>query len=131
VKFLIIDDSPAIRGLIKQVLKGPQSEFVECTDGSETVAAYRRHQPDWVLMDINMPGVDGLSATRQLLVHFPAARVAIVTGLTEQSLRTASLGAGARDFVLKENLLPLRSIVGFESVLPDPTTPNASALPHA
>ena len=92
-----------------------QAEFVECSDGREAADAYREHQPDWVLMDIQMPEVDGLTATRQLTSAFSEARVLIVTQFEGQHLRAAAHRAGARGYVLKENLLQARELIEAET----------------
>ncbi len=115
VKILLVDDNVKVRQLTKILLSGMHAEFVECADGREALAAYGRHQPDWVLMDIQMPGLDGLAATRELTGAFPRARVLIVTQFEGQHLRAAARQAGARGYVLKENLLQAREFIEAET----------------
>ena len=82
--------------------------------GSEAVAAYAAQQfnsGDRVLMDLHMPGVDGLEATRRLCAAFPDAQVIIVTQYGDSHLREAATQAGACGYVLKENLLELRRLL--------------------
>ena len=114
MKILLVEDNAKVRELTKSLFSGMQAEFVECADGREALAAYREHQPDWVLMDLQMPEVDGLTATRELSGAFPQARVLIVTEFEGEHLRTAARRAGARGYVLKENLLQARELIEAE-----------------
>ena len=119
---LIVDNEPAIRRLIAAVLAPLAAGIVECADGLDAVAAYKAHRPDVVLMDIAMGGLDGLAATRAILAVDPGARVVIVTTFDGRDLRAAAAAAGAIGYVLKENLLPLASIVeGLRAPREDPT----------
>lgn len=108
MKLLIVEDSAEMRRLIRRVLAGLVSEISECEDGSEALASFARHEPDWVLMDIGMKGMDGLTATRRLLARWPQARIVIVTSHDDDLLREQARQAGAVGYVLKENLLALR-----------------------
>jgi DNA-binding NarL/FixJ family response regulator len=100
-----------VRGLIKRVVSGIATEIVECADGGEALAAYSRSQPDWVLMDIEMERVDGITAMRQITAAFPEARVIIVTNHNHEQHRKAAVEGGARGYVLKENLLDLKRLL--------------------
>jgi len=111
MRILIVDDHPEIRLLIKSVIEDLTDETFECADGSEAVAVYRENRPDWVIMDIKMPKIDGILATRQLKAAFPAARVIIVTDYNDRRLRKAALSAGAGEYVIKDELLRLREIL--------------------
>ena len=79
--------------MAKQFLR---RRLVECADGGEALAAYDRWQPDWVLMDIELGGMDGITATRQIIEAFPEARVIIVTNHNDEPLRVAAREALAR-----------------------------------
>lgn len=114
MKVLIVDDSPAMRRLIKRLVLAPADDCFECTDGAEALAAYEAHQldaGDWVLMDVEMARMDGLTATRELRAAHPEARVVIVTKHNDEALRAAAFNSGACGFVPKENLLELRALV--------------------
>ena len=67
MKLLIVENNQDMRRLIVQIVRKLSDAIFECEDGSEALAAYREHQPDWVLMDIEMPLIDGISATRQII----------------------------------------------------------------
>jgi CheY-like chemotaxis protein len=108
---LIVEDNATFRKLIRQALSDAASSFVECTDGAGAVEAYATHRPDLVLMDIRMPRLDGLTATRLLKKQFPEARVLMLTDYDDDDLRTAAKEAGACGYALKQNLTLLESIV--------------------
>jgi len=108
---LIVDDNPRFRELIRTVLAGLADDVNECSDGDEAVAAYRANRPDWVLMDLQMARVGGLEAVRRLLAADPTARVLVVTDYDDAHWRAAAIAAGARGYVLKENLLEVRRLL--------------------
>jgi DNA-binding NarL/FixJ family response regulator len=115
IRVLIVDDSQPMRELIKMTLAGVAEVVGECTDGAEALAEYRRLRPDWVLMDIGMKGVDGIAATRQIMAAYPQARILIVTDHNDAELRQAAYEAGARQYVVKENLLYILEILAKEN----------------
>ena len=100
-----------MRALIKKLLRDVAEEVRECHDGSEVLAAYREFGPDWVLMDIKMPTVDGIAATRLIKAAFPEANILIVTDYDDPELRDAAHAAGARGYLTKEKLLDLRDMI--------------------
>jgi DNA-binding NarL/FixJ family response regulator len=108
---LIVDDNPQFRELIRTVLAGLVDDVNECADGDEVVAAYKARRPDWVLMDLQMARVGGLEAIRRLLAADPTARVLVVTDYDDVHWRAAALEAGARGYVLKDNLLDVRRLL--------------------
>ena len=108
---LIVDDSQPMRELIKMTLAGVAEIVGECADGSEALAAYERLHPDWILMDIEMKNVDGITATRQIIAAYPEARIMIVTDYNDDILRRAAFDAGASQYVVKENLLDILEIL--------------------
>jgi CheY-like chemotaxis protein len=111
LNLLIVDDDQQMRSLIRSIVADLADSITECGDGSQAQACYAAHHPDWVLMDLMMPQVNGLAATRQILLGDPAARIVIVTGHESQSLREAAHNAGACAYVSKDNLLDLREIL--------------------
>ena len=108
---LIVEDNPEMRRLLCGLLADIVEAIFECEDGAEAPAAYEAHRPDWVLMDIKMHDADGIEATRQITRTWPAANVAMVTDYDDTQLREAAQLAGAKEYVLKENLLEIRKIL--------------------
>ena len=108
---LIVEDNEQMRRTIKSCVEDLATEIYECADGAEALAAFESSRADWVFMDIEMPQMDGISATRQIKNLFPAARVIIVSNYDDPDLRAAAHQAGACDYVVKENLLNLRRIL--------------------
>ena len=121
-KFLIVDDHAAFRQTIRAFL--PAGTVTECADGRDVLACYAAERPDWVLMDIEMAGLDGLSATRQLKQKFPEARVIIVSNHREEEFRGAARELGSCGFVNKDHLEELRGIIEVASEHSLPTQPN-------
>lgn len=112
VTILIVDDNAEVRRMIRMVIEGIVDEIHECSNGAEALNAYVCFHPDWVLMDIEMPDVDGLTACRAITRVWPDAKVCIVSQYNDDELRAAALNASACGYVLKDNLLDLRGILG-------------------
>jgi CheY-like chemotaxis protein len=108
---LIVEDNPTIRRLIRRAISDFADNIFECEDGADALAAYTEHSPDAVLMDVRMPRMDGLSATRQLLQHHPNARIVILTDYNDDALRSAAREAGACAYALKNNLTELDTVL--------------------
>jgi CheY-like chemotaxis protein len=104
MKVLLADDNPAMRQVIRRILHGLATEVRECDNGAEACALYAAHHPDWALMDVEMPEVNGLVATARIRADFPEARILIVTNYDDASPRAAAARAGACGYVLKDNL---------------------------
>src|SRR5581483_4077938 len=111
MKALIVDDHPSIRRIIRTLLSDLITTFYECSDGIEALSTYDRYRPEWVLMDIKMNEMDGLTAANQIHVGYPDSKIVIVTNYDDENLRKAANQAGACAYVLKENLLELRAII--------------------
>jgi DNA-binding NarL/FixJ family response regulator len=111
MKIMIVDDSERMRQMIRTFIADISSDIVECEDGSEALEAYRKHRPDFVLMDLKMARMDGLAATSQILESFPQTRIVIVSQWDDAPFREAARLAGAETIVSKSDLLPLRSIL--------------------
>lgn len=108
-KFLVVDDHGGFRQTLRAFL--PEGVVTECGNGSEALACYERERPDWVLMDIEMPGMDGLTVTRKLKQRFPQARVIIVTNHPDDDLRAEAVKVGACGFLPKESLSDLPALL--------------------
>ena len=96
---MIVDDNLDLRRVMRRMISSIATKIVECEDDNEALAAYSRTPPDWVLMDIGMNGMDGITAA------YPDARVIIVTNHNHDQYRQVTSDCGACSYVLKENLL--------------------------
>ena len=103
IRLLICDDSDEARRLVRTVLADhPEIEIVgEATNGNEAVELAAEHEPDAVLMDIGMPELDGIEATRQIRGARPETRVIAFTGFEDEESVQSMLQAGATSFVVK------------------------------
>ena len=110
---LIVEDNAGMRRMIKSLVAGLADAIYEC-DGVDAFNLYEAHHPDWVLMDIEMEPVDGLTATRQIKAAFPDAKVMMITNFGDAQMREAARLAGASEYVTKENLLEVRRILASE-----------------
>jgi DNA-binding NarL/FixJ family response regulator len=108
---LLIEDHEPMRWMLRLLLSDLAAPIHECGNGAEACAWYAAARPDWVLMDIALPGQDGIAATQQLIAANPDARVVIVTDYDDAEMRQAAAAAGACGYVLKENLLDLLQIL--------------------
>jgi CheY-like chemotaxis protein len=108
---LIVEDNPTVRKLIRRAVADVADTIAECSDGADSLAAYEAHRPDVVLMDVRMPGMDGLTATRLLVRHHPAAKVVILTDYSDDEVRQAAREAGACAYALKNNLTELDDVL--------------------
>src|SRR5215470_17985253 len=107
MKVLIAEDNPSMRRMIRRAVAGVADEISECNDGAAACSLYGELRPDWVLMDIELGQVNGITATRRIKAEYPEARVVIVTSYDDEQLRGAAKVAGACGYVLKEDLLAL------------------------
>lgn len=119
---LIVEDNPSVRRLLRRLAGETAHVFWECCDGDDALAAYQQHRPDVVLMDIRMPRMDGLTATRQIVAEYPEARVVIVSDYEDDELKSAASDAGASSYLAKQNLTALVQLLGEIGVASRPET---------
>ena len=98
---LIVDDSAFMRMRCVATLKDIGHGTLEAGDGQQAIDIYKQSKPQAVLLDITMPGVDGLTALREILAFDPSAKIAMVTAMGQQAIVMEAIKAGARDFVVK------------------------------
>lgn len=111
MNIMIVDDNAKMRKTIRCIAATGEDTVFECENGAEAVLAFEEHHPDVVLMDINMPVMDGITATRKIMDEHPMARVVMVSDTTEPSFRSAAKHAGACGYVSKENLFELSELM--------------------
>ncbi|MDN3494476.1 response regulator transcription factor [Planococcus sp. APC 4015] len=104
IRILTVDDQPLIRMGFRLVLEAESDLEVigEASDGEQAVAQAVSLQPDVVLMDVRMPVLDGIEATRRILAELPRTRVLVLTTFDLDEYAFAALHAGASGFLLKD-----------------------------
>ena len=104
IRLLLADDQPLMRAGFRMILEETDDIDIvgEARDGTEAVRLARELSPDVTLMDVRMPGVDGIEATRQIVARNAAARVLILTTFDLDEYAFSALRAGASGFVLKD-----------------------------
>lgn len=107
VNIMIVDDNSRMRAMVRALVEPLGARIHEFSDGDEAVKGYDELAPDWVLMDLAMQRMDGISATTRIRDRHPGARVLIVTEHADQDLQAAAARAGATGYVLKENLFEI------------------------
>ena len=129
IRVLVVDDHPVLRsGLVQLVSGADDMEVVgSAADGAEALTETRRTSPDVVLMDLQMPGVDGVAATRSILAETTGTQVLVLTSFSDGERIVAALDAGAVGYLLKDAdpddvLDGIRSVNRGES----PITPRAA-----
>jgi DNA-binding NarL/FixJ family response regulator len=104
ITVLIVDDHEVVReGLRLSLSRSGHIRVVgEAADGASAVALAERRRPDVVIMDVRMPGMDGLEATKEISEKVPGTAVLIFTAYSERSLLSRGLESGAKGYILKE-----------------------------
>ena len=98
---LVVDNEPKICHILQEFLQSHGFSVITADSGASAIEAVRRSSPSVVLLDIAMPGMDGLTALQQIKHLRPATTVIMVTGLEEEQLMNRALSLGAYDYVLK------------------------------
>lgn len=123
IRVLIADDHPVFRYGMRAMLGAePDTELIgEATSGEEVIALATELQPDVILMDINMPDVNGIEATRRILEVIPQAGILTLTMFEDDDSVVAAMRAGARGYILKgadgkETLRAIRAVASGEGI---------------
>ena len=124
-KLLIVDDSALMRATIVRCCTQADDLVIEAANGAEAIERFADHRPDWIIMDVQMPGMDGFSATRAIVQGCTEARVIILTQHNSPDYREEARAAGACAFVSKDDLSRLNAILrckAFQAVSSSQTT---------
>lgn len=107
LRLLLVDDHQILRQVLELALDAEPDLLVvgASPDAESALADVGTLRPDVVLMDLDLPGMDGIEATRRMTLHHPRVRVVVLTGACTRGLVTAALEAGARGYLLKEEPL--------------------------
>lgn len=108
---MIVEDNAAMRREIRGIAAGKRDTIVECSNGREAVNRFAAVHPDLILMDISMPVLDGIQATRAIHGLDPAVRIVMVSESDSASFRRVAQEAGASGFVTKNDLFELKSVI--------------------
>jgi DNA-binding NarL/FixJ family response regulator len=124
VRVLLVDDDDLMRAGLRAVLRSDSSVEVvgEAATGRAAVSAARAQRPDVVLMDVRMPDLDGIAATREVLAVSPDIKIVILTTFEQDDYIFGALSAGASGFLLKrtspeELLAAIHAVAGGDSLL--------------
>ena len=122
---LVVDDDPTVSDVVRRYLERAGYAVTLSADGHDALAAYERNRPDLVVLDLMLPGLDGLEVCRRLRSSASGVPIVMLTALGEEADRVLGLQLGADDYVTKpfsprELVLRVQSVLRRASVRPDP-----------
>ena len=125
---MIVDNHASAREAIRDLLKAPGVAIRECASGDEAVEAAREFQPDWVVMDLHMPGLNGLEASALIRKELPSVRIVILSFEDEPHLRQAAKDIGVVAYIAKEHFPMLRELLLSGASNPNSTSQKRNGL---
>ena len=111
MKYMIVDDNAGMREMIRLNIPAEGNDFLECPSGADAVAQFSRFRPDFVMMDIEMKGMDGFAATEKIYEQDPQAKIIFVTDHDTSAFHTKAKKLHAAGFVSKENLSEIAGLL--------------------
>src|SRR5687768_14940668 len=115
-RILVIDDEAAIRDSLRMILEYEDYQFTGAASGQEGIALVQRDRPDLVMLDIKMPGMDGMEVLRKLRAHDETLPIVMISGHGGSAAAVEAIKAGALDF-LDKPLSSERVIVTLQNAL--------------
>ena len=113
MRIMIVDDNELMRKEIAKSVALQTDTVLECCDGESAVLSYSDFKPDWILMDIKMPKMNGITAAKKIKEIIPGINIAFVTGYDNYSYREAAKSIGIEYFFLKNDLLSIRGKISY------------------
>ena len=102
LRVMIVDDIPYIRKLLKEIIDSFEFQLVaEASNGLEAIELAKKHKPDLIIMDIVMPKLSGIDATKEIRKFCPQSKIVMCSSLGQDPIIKESLKAGASDFIVK------------------------------
>ena len=115
-RVLVVDDDPTVSDVVRRYLERAGLTVTLAADGPAALSAFTRDQPDLVVLDLMLPGIDGLEVCRRLRERAPDVPVVMLTALGEEADRVVGLEIGADDYVTKP-FSPRELVLRVQSVL--------------
>ena len=117
VTVLLVDDSKFMRGVLSKILKETHEVVGEAGTGVEAIKCYNELKPELVLMDVVMPEMDGIEATKEITSQHPTANVIMCTSMGQEEKVKKSIEAGAKGYIVKpfqgaEVLKEIQTVLG-------------------
>ncbi len=102
IRVMVVDDALYMRFTYRRILKDTEAEIVaEAENGYEAISLYKKERPDYVLLDLTMPGLSGQDVLEEILKIDPAAKVIVVSAMGQDIFIKNCLQRGARSFIIK------------------------------
>jgi CheY-like chemotaxis protein len=117
IKLLIVDDHAELRRTVRQMFEGMDATFLEASSGEEALQVSAAEHPDWVIMDMRMPGMGGIKATEAIHQLDPRTRVVVISQFSEPEYEAQARQAGAVEFVNKEDMAHVVELIRRQSRL--------------
>ncbi len=115
ISIMIVDDFSKIRIILKKMLETKfvkqLSTIYECKNGQEAIETFAKYKPDWIVMDLKMEIMDGLTASKEILKLNQDARIIILTQFDDEEYFDVAKEIGVKAFIQKENILDIPYII--------------------